>query len=82
MAMGRGYVFTPNDFQDVTGSASIRATLTRLAGEGTIRLVLRGVYEYPRFSEILQAAGRAQPALYVATRYSGGCAPAAFARTA
>ena len=51
---GRGWTFSQKDFADLAGRSTTDWALSRLAGAGTIRRVLRGVYDYPRFSELLQ----------------------------
>lgn len=51
---GRGWAFSKNDFLDIAGDVAIRKALSRLEQKGTIRRVARGVYDYPRFSEMLQ----------------------------
>lgn len=48
---GRGWAFSPVDFRDV---GRVDMALNRLVEAGTIRRVMRGVYDYPRFSELLQ----------------------------
>src|SRR5438132_8183752 len=45
---GRGSVFTPNDFLDLGGRDAVDKALSRLAIQGTIRRLARGLYEYPR----------------------------------
>ena len=45
---GRGSVFTPNDFLDLGGRDAVDKTLSRLAAKGTIRRLVRGLYDYPR----------------------------------
>ena len=50
---GRGWVFSPRDFIDLGGRATIDSALHRFQQKGTIRRVIRGVYDYPRFSELL-----------------------------
>ncbi len=52
---GRGSVFTPKDFQDLVSRDNVKTTLKRLSEAGTIRRLLRGVYEYPEFSRFLNA---------------------------
>ena len=58
---GRGAAFTPKDFLDLASHETVRQSLARLAEEGKIRRVARGVYEYPRFSALLQAPASADP---------------------
>ncbi len=52
----RGWSFSKNDFLDIAGDAAIRKALSRLEEKGTIRRVLRGVYDYPRISTLLNEA--------------------------
>ncbi|MBF0266180.1 MAG: hypothetical protein HQL46_13020 [Gammaproteobacteria bacterium] len=50
---GRGWAFSKIDFADLGGSEAIRKSLSRLAQSGKIRRVLRGIYDYPKFSKLL-----------------------------
>ena len=50
---GRGWVFTPKHFQDLGGDAAIDSTLRRLKAAGTIRLLARGLYDYPLQDPVL-----------------------------
>ncbi len=50
---GRGWAFTKIDFVADFGEANIHQALSSLAKAGTIRRVCRGVYDYPRYSELL-----------------------------
>lgn len=50
---GRGWAFFEKDFARLGSSESIRLALHRLGKKGTIRRVLRGLYDYPGFSELL-----------------------------
>lgn len=50
---GRGWVFSKNDFLDYGGDGAIRLALMRLEEDGTIRRVLRGLYDYPKISTLL-----------------------------
>jgi len=52
----RGWAFSRNDFLDLAGDDAIRKVLSRLENKGTIRRVLRGVYDYPRISTLLNEA--------------------------
>ena len=45
---GRGSVFTPKDFLDLGSRPAIDQTLSRLARQGVIRRLSRGIYDYPR----------------------------------
>ena len=50
---GRGWVFSPKDFSDLGTRSSIDVTLHRLLARGTIRRILRGLYDYPKISTLL-----------------------------
>ena len=52
----RGWIFSKNDFLDIAGDAATRKALSRLEQKGTIRRVLRGVYDYPRISTLFNEA--------------------------
>jgi predicted nucleic acid-binding protein len=51
---GRGWAFGANDFSAEFGRSTIDWALSRLVASGTIRRVCRGVYDYPKFSALLQ----------------------------
>ena len=51
---GRGWAFSPNDFVEGFSRDQIENALSRLCREGKIRRVCRGIYDYPKFSELLQ----------------------------
>ena len=51
----RGWSFSKIDFLDLGSDADIRKALSELAAKGTIRRVLRGIYDYPRISKLLNA---------------------------
>ena len=50
---GRGWAFTKTDFVSEFGGANIHQALSSLTKAGKIRRVCRGVYDYPRYSELL-----------------------------
>lgn len=50
---GRGCSFFLNDFSDLASGDAIRKALSRLEQSQQIRRVLRGVYDYPKFSKKL-----------------------------
>jgi hypothetical protein len=58
---GRGNVFTAKDFLDLATHETVRQALRRFAGEGTIRRILIGVYDYPAFSKMLNAPASPDP---------------------
>jgi hypothetical protein len=45
---GRGWVFTPNHFQDFGSRNAVDSALKRHKKSGTIRQLARGLYDYPR----------------------------------
>lgn len=49
-----GTGFTASDFADVAEPRTVGKSLERLAAAGKIRRVMRGVYDRPRYSELLQ----------------------------
>lgn len=49
----RGWAFSKNDFLDIGSDDSTRKALTNLEAKGTIRRVLRGLYDYPRTSKLI-----------------------------
>ncbi len=51
---GRGWAFSPNDFVEDFSRDQIENALAGLCREGKIRRVCRGIYDYPKFSELLQ----------------------------
>ena len=58
---GRGSVFATKDFLDIASHETARQSLGRLAEAGTIRRLIRGVYEYPAFSALLKAPASPDP---------------------
>jgi hypothetical protein len=50
---GRGWVFFPNEFVDEFDRKQIDNALSDLAAEGKIRRICRGMYDYPKYSELL-----------------------------
>ena len=57
----RGYVFTPKDFLHLGNHESVRQALARLTAKGTIRRLMRGIYDYPAFSAFLNAPASPDP---------------------
>ncbi len=51
---GRGWAFSQADFADLGSRSTVDSALHRRQREGLIRRALRGIYDYPRFSELLQ----------------------------
>ncbi len=50
---GRGAVFTPKDFLDLGSRRAVDIALHRLTKQGTIRRIARGLYDYPKTSELI-----------------------------
>ena len=50
---GRAWVFSQHDFTGMGSRAAIDLALHRLLLKGAIRRVIRGLYDYPRFSTLL-----------------------------
>jgi len=59
--MGKGYTFSPKDFLDLSSHETVRQILSRLTREGKIRRLLRGIYDYPAFSTLLNAPSAPDP---------------------
>lgn len=49
----RGWCFFDNDFLDLARGPAVRQALSRMEQRSLIRRVMRGLYDYPRFSELL-----------------------------
>lgn len=56
-----GSVFVTSDFADIASAKTASRALQRLEDEGTLRRVLRGVYERPEYSEFLKENIAASP---------------------
>lgn len=56
-----GAVFVAPDFADITDTATIRQGLKRLYQSGIIRRIIRGVYEKPKYSKLLDEYVAADP---------------------
>lgn len=50
----KGEIFIPSDFFDITDAVKVNVCLSRLEKEGVIRRIMRGVYEYPEYSDYLK----------------------------
>ena len=50
---GHGWVFSDKDFRGTGSRGAVRLELFRLVRDGKIRRVIRGIYDYPKFSELL-----------------------------
>lgn len=77
-AAPKGTAFVASDFLDIADSAAVRKALSRLAESGKIRRIIRGVYDCPRFSMLLQeyeAPNIEQTAKAIARNYGWHIAP-------
>lgn len=54
MAAQAGEAFITSDFLDITDTANVNKALSRLTESGKIRRIIRGVYDRPRYSNLLQ----------------------------
>lgn len=61
LAAEDGAVFVPPDFADIADTATIRQGLKRLYQSGIIRRIIRGVYEKPKYSKLLDEYVAADP---------------------
>ena len=50
---GRGWAFSQKDLTDFGSRSALDVALHRLCTQGTIRRVLRGIYDFPRHSALL-----------------------------
>ena len=66
-----GTVFLTGEFSDVASNPTLRKTLGRLCQEGIIRRILDGVYEKPKYSNLLKENLPTNPetAAYAIARY-------------
>ena len=60
-AAAGGIVFVSSDFADIADTETIRRNLNRLAQAGTLRRILKGVYEKPEYSQMLKEYVAADP---------------------
>ena len=60
-AAAEGTVFVNSDFADIADTETIRRNLNRLTQAGTLRRILKGVYEKPEYSEMLKEYVAADP---------------------
>ena len=58
---GRRWVFIPKDFLDIASSDAVRQTISRLKKQGIIRRLMQGVYDYPSFSNLINAPSSPDP---------------------
>jgi uncharacterized protein (DUF2267 family) len=51
---GRAWAFSQADFADLASATTVNSVLRRLVEGGTIRRVFTGMYDYPRYSDLLE----------------------------
>lgn len=56
-----GAIFVAPDFADIADTATIRQSLQRLYQAGIVRRIIRGVYEKPKYSKLLDEYVAADP---------------------
>ena len=56
-----GSVFVNSDFADITDTNTIKQIISRLIKVGTLRRIIRGVFEKPKYSKLLQEYVAADP---------------------
>ena len=50
----KGWAFSQKDFSKIGGRSAIDTALCRLMADGKVRRITRGIYDYPRYSNLLQ----------------------------
>ena len=76
--MDKGSVFTTSDFLDIASTDAVNKTLSRLNEEGIIRRLFQGVYDYPKYSDLLKEFVVANPekiAIALARKYNWTIGP-------
>ncbi|MDO5116586.1 MAG: DUF6088 family protein [Synergistaceae bacterium] len=61
LAAEDGSVFAASDFADIADTATVRQCLKRLVDAGTLRRVINGIFEKPRYSALLKEYVTAEP---------------------
>lgn len=56
-----GTVFVTSDFADIADTNTIRQSIYRLVNDRTLRRILQGVYEKPKYSKLLEEYVAADP---------------------
>ena len=60
-AAAEGTIFISSDFADIADTETIRRNLNRLTQAGMLRRILKGVYEKPKYSKLLDEYVAADP---------------------
>lgn len=53
LSRGRGWCFTPKDFETLGSNISVRKALSSLDKQGFVRRVAQGIYDFPRQHDVL-----------------------------
>lgn len=56
-----GAIFATSDFADIADANTVRQSLYRLVREGTLRRILKGIFEKPKYSNLLGEYVAADP---------------------
>ena len=56
-----GMLFINSDFLDIADTETVRRNLNRLVKAGTLRRIINGIYEKPKYSELLEEYVAADP---------------------
>lgn len=56
-----GTIFVASDFADIADSATVRQSLNRLVDSGILRRVFRGIFEKPKYSNLLKECVATDP---------------------
>lgn len=56
-----GSVFASSDFADIADTTTVRQSLKRMVEAGTLRRILKGIYEKPKYSTLLEEYVAADP---------------------
>lgn len=60
-SMPEGTIFVSSDFVDIAGTETVRRNLNRTAQTGKLRRIMKGVYEKPKYSKLLDEYVAADP---------------------
>lgn len=61
LAANEGSIFAASDFADIADTNTVRSALYRLVQEGSLRRILNGIYEKPKYSKLLNEYVAADP---------------------
>ena len=61
ISSANGTIFVASDFADIADADTIRQSMYRLVNDGTLKRILQGVYEKPKYSKLLDEYVAADP---------------------